>query len=598
MLTAKNKGTAVKGIEDKKEVKATKVMGLFGFVALTGAAIMNLVFYPSFASSGFNTILWLIIGGILWFIPTAICAAEMATVKQWSQLGGLYNWSMMMLGKRWGWVAIFFQWFQVTIVLYVFLDFMVSGMFYMAGQGDFFSSAWCIAHGITQTVQINRVLLNHEGIKWAVMLLIITVLTGLNLGGLKFSVWFSRFSLPFGVIIPGIILIVFGFWAFSTGHAVGDMVASWNHGQAIVPQMGNNAMTNVSQFVIFASFIISYTGIEQSASTIRRMKNPERNYPIGAMIIVTIMIVFCILGSVAIVLVVNVNGTVLYKGYQMGFTLDNGIYLTFYHVLVGKNAFSISSYEAESTFKFLAFLTLMGAMGQTNAIIIEPSTGVHGALVDMRFSKWMTKVNKLDVHYNILIMQYFVSIVWFTILNFTSTDADITVTICINLATICYLVSYILLFTSYLKLTALKKYDVFERKFKMKGGRWTRFTVGLIGLIMTCFTLVIIFAPPSDAVTAAEVYQYTNVYLPTLIVLYVICLAVPFIVYQANFDRLFKKTVIKFLKEKGFSDEDAKHVWHLFRKDKNNIKVGAYLAALGMDPKFINYYSNAENPNV
>ena len=57
MLTAKNKGTAVKGIEDKKEVKATKVMGLFGFVALTGAAIMNLVFYPSFASSGFNTIL-------------------------------------------------------------------------------------------------------------------------------------------------------------------------------------------------------------------------------------------------------------------------------------------------------------------------------------------------------------------------------------------------------------------------------------------------------------------------------------------------------------------------------------------------------------
>ena len=48
---------AIKEMEDKKEIKATKVMGLFGFVALTGAAIMNLVFYPSFASSGFNTIL-------------------------------------------------------------------------------------------------------------------------------------------------------------------------------------------------------------------------------------------------------------------------------------------------------------------------------------------------------------------------------------------------------------------------------------------------------------------------------------------------------------------------------------------------------------
>ena len=596
MLTAK-KGKAVKEMEDKKEIKATKVMGLFGFVALTGAAIMNLVFYPSFASSGFNTILWLIIGGILWFIPTAICAAEMATVKQWSQLGGLYNWSMMMLGKRWGWVAIFFQWFQITIVLYVFLDFMVSGMFYMAGQGDFFSTAWCLAHGITTTAAINATLLNHEGIKWAVMLLIITVLTALNLGGLKFSVWFSRFSLPFGVIVPGIVLIVFGFWGYSTGHAVGDMVAGWNGGQAIVPQMSNNAMTNVSQFVIFGSFIISYTGIEQSASTIRRMKNPARNYPIGAMIIVVIMIVFCILGSVAIVLIVNVNGTVLYKGNPTGFTLSNGIYLTFYHMLIGKNAFNISDAEAQGAFKFLAFLTLMGAMGQTNAIIIEPSTGVHGAFLDMRFPKGITKVNRLDVHYNILILQYFLSIAWFTILNFTSVDGDISFTICVNLATLCYLIAYILLFTSYLKMTALKKYDYFIRKFKMKGGRWTRFIVGLIGLIMTCFTLVILFAPPSDAVTAAEVYQYTNVYLPTLIVLYVICIAIPFIVYQANFDKVFKKPILKFLKEKGFSDEESMHIWHLFRKDKNNIKVGAYLAALGMDPKFINYYSNALLPN-
>ncbi|MBO7084553.1 hypothetical protein J6W20_01230 [bacterium] len=77
---------------------------------------------------------------------------------------------------------------------------------------------------------------------------------------------------------------------------------------------------------------------------------------------------------------------------------------------------------------------------------------------------------------------------------------------------------------------------------------------------MTCFTLVILFAPPSDAVTAAEVYQYTNVYLPTLIVLYVICIAIPFIVYQANFDKVFKKPILKFLKEKGFSDEEAMHI--------------------------------------
>ncbi|MBO6103914.1 amino acid permease [bacterium] len=169
-------------------------------------------------------------------------------------------------------------------------------------------------------------------------------------------------------------------------------------------------MTNVSQFVIFGSFIINYTGIEQTASTIRRMKNPGRDYPIGAMVVCAIMITFGILCSVAIVLTVNINGTVLYKGYQTGFTLNNGIYLAFYHIIIGKNSFGIDNAEAQGTFKFLAFLTLMGAMGQTNAVMIEPSTGVHGAFVDMRFPKFILKVNKLDVHYNILIMQCLLTI--------------------------------------------------------------------------------------------------------------------------------------------------------------------------------------------
>ncbi|MBO6103913.1 hypothetical protein J6P04_02570 [bacterium] len=77
---------------------------------------------------------------------------------------------------------------------------------------------------------------------------------------------------------------------------------------------------------------------------------------------------------------------------------------------------------------------------------------------------------------------------------------------------------------------------------------------------MTCFTFVILFAPPSDAVTASEVYQYTSVYIPSLVILFAVCLAIPFVVYQANFNHLFKKPILKFLKQKGFSDEDAKHI--------------------------------------
>ncbi|MBO6103912.1 hypothetical protein J6W32_03955 [bacterium] len=59
MLKRTQKGTFGKPqVEvDERKVKSTKAMGLFGFIAITGAAIFNLVFYPSMASSGFNTIL-------------------------------------------------------------------------------------------------------------------------------------------------------------------------------------------------------------------------------------------------------------------------------------------------------------------------------------------------------------------------------------------------------------------------------------------------------------------------------------------------------------------------------------------------------------
>lgn len=50
----------------------------FGFFAITASMVMTVYEYPSFASSGFQLVFFLIIGGILWFLPVAMCAAEMA----------------------------------------------------------------------------------------------------------------------------------------------------------------------------------------------------------------------------------------------------------------------------------------------------------------------------------------------------------------------------------------------------------------------------------------------------------------------------------------------------------------------------------------
>lgn len=55
-------------------------LSFFGFFAITASMVMTVYEYPTFASSGMNLVFFLVVGGVLWFLPVAMCAAEMATV--------------------------------------------------------------------------------------------------------------------------------------------------------------------------------------------------------------------------------------------------------------------------------------------------------------------------------------------------------------------------------------------------------------------------------------------------------------------------------------------------------------------------------------
>lgn len=568
------KGTLVKTFHNRKEEKTNKLIGLFGLFAMTGATIMNVVFYPSFAGSGFNSILWLLVGGLLWFLPVSLCAAEMATVKQWSQRGGLYNWSMMMLGKRWGWTAIFFQWFQLTIIYFVDLDFIITGMFFIAGHGNYFDTT----AGMPLYLGYEK-----DAIKWALMIFLFFILTVCNSFGIGFNEWFSKFSLPLGIILPAILIIIFGFWSYST-HAGGITIPSdaiKDHDLSVVPTFSKDALSNVSQLVIFSTFIVSYTGIEQSASLIRRTKNPKRNYPISVLMVTALLIILPVLASVALVLTVNVN--------DPNFTLYNGVYESFQNWIEGTSThasiFGINSNEASAVTKFICFLIVMGGIGTMNAIIIEPSTAIHSALVDMKFPARLTKVNRWKVHYNILILQFALMFLWNTILSFVNESGNIAFTTSVNLAVITYLVSYVLLFISYLKLTLDKRCAGLEKSSIIVGGKPVKTIVGIIGLILTLFSLAVSFAQPEDT----SIPLYLDVYIPTIVVLYAFILSVPPLTYQMNFHHKYKKPIIAFLKSKNFDAEEIAKVWKLYKKDETHEKMSAMLVTLGMDKSLVSY---------
>ena len=57
------------GDKDLNKKKAVHQLGVFGFFAMTASMVMTVYEYPSFASSGFKLVFFLVVGGLLWFLP-------------------------------------------------------------------------------------------------------------------------------------------------------------------------------------------------------------------------------------------------------------------------------------------------------------------------------------------------------------------------------------------------------------------------------------------------------------------------------------------------------------------------------------------------
>ena len=117
---------AAAGAPAKAPGSPVKTLGFFGFFAITASMVMTVYAYPNFASSGMHLIFFLILGGVFWFLPVALCAAEMATVKGWES-GGIFAWVGNTLGKRWGFAALFYQGFQITVG-FVTMAFLCGGL--------------------------------------------------------------------------------------------------------------------------------------------------------------------------------------------------------------------------------------------------------------------------------------------------------------------------------------------------------------------------------------------------------------------------------------------------------------------------------------
>ncbi|MBI6215668.1 glutamate:gamma-aminobutyrate antiporter [Proteus vulgaris] len=460
---------------------APKQLTLVGFFAITASMVMAVYEYPTFATSGFSLVFFLLLGGLLWFIPVALCAAEMATVEGWQE-GGIFAWVSNTLGERWGFAAISFGYLQIAIGFIPMFYFVLGALSYILNWPE----------------------LNTDPvIKTVAALIILWVLAFTQFGGTKYTASIAKLGFFAGILLPALILIILAVSYLMSGAPLAIEISA----KTFFPDF-----TQIGTLVVFVAFILSYMGVEASATHVNEMKNPGRDYPIAMFLLMIVAICLSSIGGLSVAAVIPNNEI----------NLSAGVVQTF-SVLV-----SHFSSTLDWTVRIIATLLLLGVLAEIASWIVGPSRGMYVAAEKGILPKALAKVNKNGVPVALVISQLLITSIAIIILTNTGGGGNMSFLIALALTVVIYLCSYFMLFLGYMQLTC-KQVDK-KRAFSIPGGKNVKLIVAMAGLLLSIIAFVVSFFPPSSLPNASS----DKTYVTLLIVGFFVIFALPFIVYACR----------------------------------------------------------------
>ncbi|WP_138289537.1 glutamate:gamma-aminobutyrate antiporter [Clostridium perfringens] len=462
----------------KQEGTTKKSLTLFGFFAMTASMVMAVYEYPTFATSKLHLVFYLLLGGFLWFIPVALCAAEMATVDGWEK-GGVFTWTGKNLGKKYGFANLFFEFFEITVGFVTMIYFILGALSYVFD--------W-------------PALNSNPMIKFIGVLVIFWILALSQFGGTKYTAKIAKIGFIVGILLPAAILIILALVYIIQGNPI--YISSKD---TFVPDF-----TKVNTLVVFVSFILSYMGVEASATHANEMDNPKKEYPLAMLLLVIVAIVVSTLGGLAIAAVIPQNQI----------NLSAGVVQTF--------AFLLGHFTANNTIlvKIIALLLAFGVIAEVSSWVVGPTRGMIIAAEEGAIPKSWAKTNEHDVPVYLVIAQGIIVSIWDAVLTFGAGGSNLSFLAAMSLTVVIYLSGYILFFVGYIKAILG---EGLNGAYQMPGGKPVKIIVAIIGLATSIFAFFISFVPPTSiAGNAVQSHEYMLM----LIISYVISLILPFAIYD------------------------------------------------------------------
>ncbi len=212
-----------------------RVLSVFSLVMINVIAVDSIRTLPMAASFGFGLVTLYLIAAFLFFIPTALITAELATT--WPVKGGIYSWVKIAFGPKWGLCVVYLQWIYNVVWYPTILTLIASTIAYLVDES----------------------LVQNASFMTTVVLITFWGCTALNFFGMRISSAVSTFGSILGTLGPMIMIILLAAMWLKRGNAPEISFSS----TSLFPKLPHFSV--IAEFVFFSQIVFSLLGLEMSS---------------------------------------------------------------------------------------------------------------------------------------------------------------------------------------------------------------------------------------------------------------------------------------------------------------------------------------------
>ncbi len=421
-------------------------MGLLMFTMISIGILISIRNFPTMALVGWGGVTFNILAAVMYLIPAAFVAAELAT--GWPEEGGIYAWAKHAFGEHWGFTAVWLQWFQLTIGFIGILAFIGGTFGYLFAPSLADNKLWV----------------------FLVILVVWWAATFVNLRGMKTYARYTSWFTLVGVIVPIVVLIGGGLWWVAAGHAT--LIPVIPSAASLVP-----SLSNVNDFVLLVTFVFFWLGIEVSATHVNDLKNPGRNYPLSILFVALFGAATILLGGLVVAWTVPVANLSLIAGIQQTYATIFGANLGW--LVTG-----------------LGVLVVIGAIAEVLAWVYGPIRGISVAARNGSLPKVFQATNRQGIPTALMILQGIIVSIFGVIFLVLPGDVNSSFWELFALATTVYLVMYFIMYAAAIKLRYSEPHT--PRPFRIPGGKLGMWLLAGWGFASMGFVFVIAMVPPTQ----------------------------------------------------------------------------------------------------